>query len=152
MASFIIRVTLAQAAIATEICDIRNVLDLAGLADAVEAPLLKSYCQQVSIANLDAILVECGPASLADCDPDMLAELEVLISPHWVTAPGGAGGAAPEGNLSWGEAAARLRLRRERWRRRGAWGLLPTAGTNRYCTPRPPAHGRPSSRELNGIT
>jgi hypothetical protein len=154
---------LAQAAIATEICDMRNALDLASLADALDAPLLKSYCQQVGLSNMDAALVECGAAVLVDCDHHLLAELEALITPpqalkqvgkgdctllpatdsrlseteiyaggyttgeQSAASPQGYTGGYTTGKQSGVASREELRRLRDRWRRRGAWGALPTA-------------------------
>ena len=90
---------------------------------------------------MDAVLVECGAEVLVDCDHFLLAELEALITPPVPVSAdysradysGGGGSvvndavADADADTAGAERAERLRCLRQRWRRRGAWGSLPTA-------------------------
>ncbi|CAI7862495.1 unnamed protein product [Closterium sp. NIES-53] len=66
---------LCEAVIAVHVVDVRNVLPVLALADAVQAHLLTHYCQHLALANL-AFIATVAPHQLALCPPYVLAHLE----------------------------------------------------------------------------
>ncbi|CAI5498417.1 unnamed protein product [Closterium sp. Naga37s-1] len=66
---------LCEAVIAAHVVDVRNVLPVLALADAVQADLLTPYCQHLALANL-AFIATVAPQQLALCPPYVLAHLE----------------------------------------------------------------------------
>ncbi|CAI5462978.1 unnamed protein product [Closterium sp. Yama58-4] len=68
---------LCEAVIAAHVVDVRNVLPVLAIADAVHAHLLTPYCQHLALANL-AFIATVAPQQLALCPPHVLAHLEAV--------------------------------------------------------------------------
>ncbi|CAI6012456.1 unnamed protein product [Closterium sp. NIES-65] len=85
---------LCEAVIAAHVVDVRNVLPVLAIADAVQAHLLTPYCQRLALANL-AFIATVAPQQLALCPPYVLAHLEAASRAHSASSASASSSAPP---------------------------------------------------------